>query len=335
MPTPPPRLALAHLPTPVEPMARLSAELGVRIDIKRDDLTGLLLSGNKVRKLEFVLADARQRGATALITCGGVQSNHARATAVAGARLGLRTILLLKRGGTDRAVGAGPASAPLPDGNLFLDSLVGAEIRFIDGAAYENRDAVMEEVACELRAMGETPYVIPEGASNALGAWGYVAMVDELLELAPGFPWTRIVCAVGSGGTLAGLLLGCRRRGLASRVRGYSVHRTPEYFARQVRTILDDFVHRFGAERSPRDAEIEIVGGFEGPAYAEVYPEEVEIIRHVARLEGVALDPVYTGKAFTGMVSDIRTGRLSRDERILFLHTGGLYGLLAQRESFL
>jgi D-cysteine desulfhydrase len=325
-PPAPPRLPLAHLPTPIEPLARLSAELGVAIDVKRDDLTGLALSGNKVRKLEFVLGEARRQGATALITCGGAQSNHARATAAAGARLGLRTVLLLRAGGE---IAAGP-----PDGNLFLDALLGAEIRAIDAAAYEDRDARMEAVARELRAAGEVPWVIPEGASDALGAWGYLAAVEEMRAQTPGLPWDAIVCAVGSGGTLAGLVLGLARLGPGCRVRGYSVHRTPEAFTRRVDGILDDFVRRYGGPR-PAAGAFEIVGGFEGPAYAEVYPEEAEVIRRLARREGLLLDPVYTGKAFTGLLGDVRAGRIPRGARVLFLHTGGAFGLLAQRGDVL
>jgi D-cysteine desulfhydrase len=324
-PTAPARLRLAHLPTPITPLPRLSAELGVAIDVKRDDLTGLATSGNKIRKLEFVLAEARARGATALVTCGGIQSNHARATAAAAARLGLRAVLLL----------AGEPGPGAPEGNLFLDRLLGAETRFVSTEGYAERDARMAEIARELRAAGETPFVIPEGASDALGAWGYLAAVGEILAQAPEFPWDIVVCAVGSGGTLAGLVLGARLHGLSARVRGYSVHRTPGWFAARTREIVDEFAARHGCAAAMGEAEIEVVGGFEGPAYAEVYPAEVETIRRVARREGIVLDPVYTGKAFTGLLADIRAGRIARGARVLFIHTGGIFGLLAQREALL
>jgi D-cysteine desulfhydrase len=324
-PTAPARLRLAHLPTPITPLPRLSAEMGASIDVKRDDLTGLATSGNKIRKLEFVLAEARARGATALVTCGGIQSNHARATAAAAARLGLRAVLLL----------AGEPGAGAPEGNLLLDRLLGAEVRFVSPAGYAERDARMAEIARDLRAAGETPFVIPEGASDALGAWGYVAAVGEILTQAPEFPWDTVVCAVGSGGTLAGLVLGARLHGLTARVRGYSVHRTPAWFAARTREIVDDFAARYACRAAVREPEIEVIGGYEGPAYAETYPEELETIRRAARLEGIVLDPVYTAKAFTGLLADIRADRIARGARVLFIHTGGIFGLFAQREGIL
>lgn len=343
----PPRESLAHLPTPVHPLARLSAAAGAAIDIKRDDLTGCLLSGNKIRKLEFVLADALRAGATAVVTCGGVQSNHARATAGAAARLGLRCGLLLRGEPPARAeapapgaplagaeaIAAGRASLrPLPaDGNLFLDELLGAEVRWVDAAGYEERDLRMAQWAEELRARGERPYLIPEGASDEVGAWGYVAMLAELREQAPAFPWRRIVCALGSGGTHAGLLLGARLLGLEVRIRSYLVQRDPAYFRARVMEIASAFERRYGVRAGIAPEEIEIAAGFEGPAYAEVYPQEVATIRELARLEGIVLDPVYTGKALTGLLAELRSGELPREERLLFVHTGGIFGLLAQR----
>lgn len=327
----PPRLRLAHLPTPVEPLSRLTAELGgTRVDIKRDDQTGILLSGNKVRKLEFILAEALDRGATCLITCGGVQSNHARAVAAAGARLGLRSVLLLRDTGPAHEA-TGSTGAGGANGNLFLDQLLGAEILPITAQEYEERDRAMQDVAQRLRARGEIPWVIPEGGSNALGAWGYVSMLEELVEQRPEFPWDTIVCAVGSGGTMAGLLIGCELLGLSVKIRGYSVHRTADYFVCLVVKIATEFSQRFNCQLSLREEEVEIQGGFAGPGYALTYPQEVENIRRLARTEGIALDPVYTGKAFTGMLDDIRSGKIGAGERVLFLHTGGIFGLMADR----
>jgi D-cysteine desulfhydrase family pyridoxal phosphate-dependent enzyme len=361
-PAPPPRLRLAHLPTPIEALtpagpgiaaaARANPAIGIgswagaAIDIKRDDLTGCLLSGNKIRKLEFILADARRRGASCVITCGGTQSNHARATAGASARLGLGCVLLLRRpAAVDAAASAGACTnaginadarvMASADGNLFLDDLLGARVRWVSAAEYEDRDRAMAAVADELRARGETPYVIPEGASNALGAWGYVHMMEELREQVPAFPWRVIVCAIGSGGTHAGLLLGARRLGLDVRIRSYCVQRTPDYFRGQVLSICEAFAREFGAPVAVRGEEVEIVSGFEGPAYAEVYPEEVAAIRGLARGAGILLDPVYTGKAFTGLLADLRAGRIARDEHVLFVHTGGIFGLMAQRRDLL
>ncbi len=339
LPTGPARMHLAHLPTPIESLERLSRELGcVPIDVKRDDLTGMLLSGNKVRKLEFLLAEAREQGATCLITPGGVQSNHARAVAAVASRLGLRCILLLHGApapplAADRTLppvesAAGSSAA---EGNLFLDQLLGARVVSVTAAEYRDRDRVMAEIADRLRGQGEVPYVIPEGGSNALGAWGYAAMVEELLAQNPACPWDQVICAVGSGGTAAGLVIGAELLGCDLKVRGYTVHRGAEYFAGEIARICDAFSARFGVPLAPPAARMELVDGFQGPAYARTYPEEIDVIREVARGEGIVLDPVYTGKAFTGMVSDIRTGAIAPRSRVLFLHTGGLFGLLADR----
>ncbi|MCA9726568.1 MAG: pyridoxal-phosphate dependent enzyme, partial [Candidatus Eisenbacteria bacterium] len=218
----PPRVALANLPTRIQPLERLSAELGgIRLFAKRDDETGTDLSGNKVRKLEFLLAEAQREDADLILTCGGIQSNHCRATALAARRLGMDSLLFLR--------GEEPASR---DGNLFLDSLIGAEIRFITPEVYADRRRVLAVEAERQRAAGRRPYVIPEGGSNALGSLGYVAMLTELWQQGlptpdrpagpsgraavdaevevPPFPWQHIVCAVGSGGTLAGLVCGAR-----------------------------------------------------------------------------------------------------------------------------
>lgn len=324
LPPEPPRLRLAHLPTPIEPLPRLTGlPAAPRIDLKRDDLTGLALSGNKIRKLEFVLADARARGATCLVTCGGLQSNHARATAAAAAQIGLRAVLLL--------AGEPPRH---PTGNLLLDRLFGAEVRFISAEDYQQRDAHLQSVAQDLAGAGERPYVIPEGASNEIGAWGYVAMLTELAAQRPARPWTHIVCATGSGGTHAGLLIGSRLMGWDVRIRSYLVQRTRDYFVEQVLSIAAAFARRYGVSLALTADEVDIVAGYEGPAYAEPYDEEIEVIRRAARETGLLLDPVYTGKAFTGLRSEIVAGRFAPDDRILFVHTGGIFGLLAQGERF-
>lgn len=331
-PAEPPRLRLAHLPTPVEPLWRPSQNArGPQVDIKRDDLTGSILSGNKVRKLEFVLAEALAQRATCVITCGGIQSNHARATAGAAARVGLRPILLLQGHKPHSIAGREPCGA---DGNLFLDQLLGAQIHWLTPAQYEERDRLMAETAAELRAAGERPFVIPEGASNEIGAWGYAAMVGELAAQRPDLPWTHIVCAIGSGGTHAGLLIGSRLAGWNVRVRSYLVHRDPDYFRGQVMSILEAFMRRYAVRLDVREDDIDIVAGYAGPAYAQPYPQEIAVIRRLASEAGIVLDPVYTGKAMAGLLDEIERGRYSRDDRILFVHTGGIFGLLAQREHF-
>jgi D-cysteine desulfhydrase len=314
VPNPPPRVRLARLPTPVEQLERWSGRLGVEIWCKRDDLTGADLSGNKVRKLEFLLADALDRGARTVVTCGGEQSNHARATALACARLGLRSVLLLRT--------ADPAAPPATEGNLLLDCLAGAEIRWITPAQYRDRAELLRAAAAEV----ERGYVVPEGGSNALGAWGYVACIDELLADVPR-PFT-VVAACGSGGTAAGLLLGRALRD-ARDVRCVAVNVCDDaaYFAQVIGGILAE------AGRPDAAGALEIQDGYVGLGYARSRPEEIRLLEEVARGEGLVLDPVYTGKAFFAMTREIAADRRRFGERVVFLHTGGIFGLLTARTA--
>ncbi|MFO0574465.1 MAG: pyridoxal-phosphate dependent enzyme [Polyangia bacterium] len=339
-----PRLKLAHLPTPLEEEPRLlpqllpllppgpgGGELPARLPqlfVKRDDLSGLGLSGNKVRKLELLLAEAVEQGADTVITCGGVQSNHCRATALAAARLGLRSVLLLR---------AADPSAPQPlVGNLLLDRLAGATVRLISPADYARRAELLAEVAAELLASGRRGYIIPEGGSNALGSLGYVRCIDELCEQVPEpeRPLT-VVYAAGSGGTGAGLLYGVALRGLPWRVVGVNVCDDRAYFVRRIGEILYDIATLFrpdaGAQRAVSQARraIDIRDGYVGRGYALSRPEELRLLTEAARATGLLFDPVYTGKALLGLCSELRRAPHELDERVLFVHTGGVFGLLA------
>jgi D-cysteine desulfhydrase len=338
----PPRVELANLPTRVQSLDRLSSELGgPRLFVKRDDETGSDLSGNKVRKLEFLLAEAEREHADLILTCGGIQSNHCRATALAARRRGMDSILFLR--------GEDP---PDRDGNLFLDSLIGADIRFVTPETYADRQRVMSEEAQRQKAGGRRPYIIPEGGSNALGSLGYVAMLVELMDQASEdrgvhrsrFPWDHIVCATGSGGTVAGLLLGARLLGLETKIWGINVCDDARYFEDRVLDIAAQFEARWRPELLPSGTpapapldrgSIQILEGYKGPAYARTYPEEIDLIREVARRDGLLLDPVYTGKAFHGMLVEARRGRFGRDTNVLFVHTGGIFSLFAYRAELL
>jgi D-cysteine desulfhydrase len=322
----PPRIALAHLPTPVHYLPRLSRTLGgPDVYLKRDDLTGFALSGNKVRKLEFVIADALRQGATVLITCGGLHSNHARATAVAAARVGLKCHLVLR--GTPQAV---------YDGNTLIDKLVGAEMSFITPEQYyDHRDAIMAEKAAELEGRGERAYVIPEGASNALGAVGYLQAGQEIVrdEKKLGVRFDAVVFAVGSGGTYAGMFLASKIVGLRARVMGINVCDNAPYFVQRISGIVEEFRAQFRVPVKYAAEEIEIVDGYVGRGYGMSRPEELALIREVARTEGVLLDPVYTAKAMHGLVEQIRQGRFRAGEKVLFIHTGGAFDLFPVREE--
>jgi len=308
----PPRVQLAALPTPIQPLDRLSDRWGgPRIFLKRDDLTGSLLTGNKVRKLEFSLGEALQAGATRVLTCGGIQSNHCRATAVACARLGLECVVYLRTEESD----------PEPDGNHLLDRLVGAEVRFVTPEEYR-----------ELGPTGEG-FWIPEGASDELGMWGYLTASAEL----KGHRFDALIHAVGSGGTSAGLVAGRVLHPHDTPLVGVPVCDDAEFFHDKIDAILDAARARWRslpAMPASRDA-IELWDGHQGRGYALNRPEEWSLLREIAATEGVVLDPVYTIKAMMGLRQAIRDGRFTRGQEVCFLHTGGIYGLFPKREESL
>jgi D-cysteine desulfhydrase len=313
------RVPLAHLPTPLWQHAALNQLVGCSLWVKRDDMTGGAESGNKVRKLEYLLHAAS--GASVVITCGGAQSNHARATALCARRLGMRAVLFLRE--VPEAV----------SGNLFLDRLAGAEIRAISRAQYADRARLMADAATQLGRTGENAYVIPEGGSNGLGALGYVAAAAEVrqqldLGLADGpaaFDW--LVCACGSGGTAAGLALGAAAHGIAAQVRAMAVCDSRDYFERVTSEIITEA--RALEPSLPAPAPLVIEDGYIGPGYGMMNDEQKAFLIAVARQTGLILDPVYSGKALFAL------SRLSpKPQRVLFVHTGGLPGLLAQAEDF-
>lgn len=323
----PPRIQLATLPTPIQKLERLSEQWGgIEIYVKRDDLTGMALSGNKIRKLEFVIAEARNQGADLLITCGGIQSNHARATAVAATKLGMKSYLVLRgqQGGET-------------DGNLLLDFLVGAKVKYITPEDYSTRvDEIMTELAEELKKDGYHPYVIPEGASNELGAMGYLAATEEIvmqlqkLKLEIDY----LVCADGSGGTHAGLLLGQKFYNQNYQVVGVNVCDDEAYFVDKINQISEKSIDRFNLIVDFKKEDIKIIDGYVGEGYALNRQEEIDFIGLVAITEGLILDPVYTGKALFGVRDQISKGRFKKGEKILFIHTGGLFGLFPKRGLF-
>lgn len=317
----PPRVSLARTGTPLQPLPRTSAALGVEVLVKRDDLTGAELSGNKVRKLEFLFAEALAAGADTVITCGGEQSNHCRATALAAARLGLACRLILR---TDD-----PAAPPAATGNILLDRLAGATVRWISRPAWADRAALLAEEAEAVRAAGGVPYVIPEGGSNATGSWGYVACAEELVGDLAALPprSTTVVYACGSGGTGAGLIIGARLHGLAAQIAGVNVCDDRAYFQRVIGRICADLTAGAGLDLPIGPDDIELVDGHVGLGYAKSRPEELATVRDLCRRDGLVLDPVYTGKAFHGVVTELARDRGRFGERIVFVHTGGIFGL--------
>ncbi|MDZ7582787.1 MAG: D-cysteine desulfhydrase family protein [Deltaproteobacteria bacterium] len=321
----PPRIDLARRQTPLQPLRRLGQKLGVELYVKRDDLTGAALSGNKIRKLEFVMADALSQNADIVITCGGAQSNHCRATALAAARLGLGCRLLLRT--------PEPANPPPSEGNILLDRLAGAAIVWITPAEYKNRDTLMQREAELLRQAGRRPYIIPEGASNALGAWGYIGAAEELAADIAGLPGdsaqpVTILHATGSGGTAAGLILGAKLLGLKARVASINVCDDRDHFMRVIGDICEKAIADYNLKLTfIKERDIDIIDGYVGRGYALSRPEELKLIGTAARTDGLILDPVYTGKAFFGMIEEMRRTPGCFGDRIIFIHTGGIFGL--------
>jgi len=310
------------LDTPIHPLKRASARLGVDIWIKRDDLTGFGVSGNKVRKLEYLMAEAVAAGADTVVTCGGIQSNHCRATAVAARQLGLDPVLLLRS-----TTGKPPEVA---ESNLLLDVLLGADLRWTDHAGWRQRDALMADIAETLRADGRVPYVIPEGGSNAVGSLGYVRAGRELAaqELAEGVRFDTVIHATGSGGTLAGLALA----GLDAQVLGVCVCDDEDYFRARVQAIAED-ARRFGLTLPPAGERWDALGGYQGRGYALSRPEELRELAQLAREEGIFLDPVYTGKAWYALADTLRRDPTAFGAQILFWHTGGAFGLFGRGQE--
>jgi L-cysteate sulfo-lyase len=323
-----PRLHMAHLPTPLEPMERLSALLGgPKLWIKRDDCTGLGSGGNKTRKLEYLMGEALAQGADTIVTQGAVQTNHGRQTAAAAARLGLRCIILLEHrvetNDTDY----------LSNGNVLLDELFGAELRHFPGGGDMN--AALEPVGEEIRAAGGKPYLIPGGGSNTTGALGYVGCAQELLWQANerSLRIDHVVHATGSAGTQAGLVTGLEASNSGIPVLGIGV-RAPK--AKQ-----EDNVHKLaeatadkvgmkgGIARDRIVANCDYVGG----GYGVPTESMVEAVRLFARQEGILLDPVYSGKGAAGLIDLIRKGFFARTDNVVFVHTGGSAGLFAYRRS--
>ena len=323
----PPRQQLAQLPTPLQPLERIPKALGLkqRLWIKRDDLTGSALSGNKVRKLEFVAAAAIADGCDTLITCGGLQSNHCRATAIVGARLGLKVHLILR----------GEMEAP-PDGNLLLDQLAGAAVSCYPSRKFiPELDALFEHWRQYYQDQGHKCHLIPTGASDGIGIWGYIAACEELASdfSQAGIVQAEIVCATGSGGTQAGLTLGTALHDLPARVWGINVCEDAAWFLNKVRHDIGDWQRRNHHSEVPV-IEPRVIDGFVGPGYGRAGSEVFETIALVARTEGVRLDPVYTGKAFHGMLQEMKAGRFADGADLVFIHTGGIFGLFPQREQF-
>ena len=314
-----PVVPLAAHSTPIDDLTRLRAALGPaapRLLMKRDDLLSFAMGGNKVRKMQRVAAEARAAGATRLITCGGVQSNHARVTAAAGAVLGLKVTLVLN--------GAEPSTLT---GNARLDRLFGADVRYV--STRDARAPAMTEVAHDSRAAGETPFIVPLGASTPSGALGFARGVMELAGVDPSPDF--IVHATSSGGTQAGLIAGCALFGIRAEVIGISADDPAASLQATVGGLIAGMADRLGAKAASLggDRPIEVDDTQVGEGYGQPTTASLEAAELTARTEGIVLDPVYTAKAMAGLIARIRSGHFPRAATVLFWHTGGLPGYFA------
>lgn len=322
----PHRMLLANLPTKIEPLREHPFEQN--LFIKRDDQTGSEFQGNKIRKLEFAVQEAIEQGCNTLITCGGIQSNHARATAAVAAKLGMKCHLFLR---SDQRLH--------PQGNYLLDELLGAKIHLITAEEYqEKRKDLMRALKDDLGQQGNRAYLIPEGASNEIGTFGYFHAFEEILtqeeEMGTGFD--TIVCAVGSAGTYAGLVFANAHYHSNKQVIGVNICNDADYFKQVTLNLVDGFEKYLGERIDLAPDSLTILDGYVGRGYALNTPEEMDFVRDFARQQGIILDPVYTGKAMRGLWNALSENHpLVKDSRnILFIHTGGLFGLFPKAEEF-
>ncbi|ADU72329.1 MAG: D-cysteine desulfhydrase family protein [Pantoea sp.] len=310
------RVPLGFFPTPLEPLPRLGEVLGINLTIKRDDYSGFGGGGNKVRKLEYLMAEACEAGVNVVITTGGHQSNHARMVAAAARKFGMRPVLVLR--------GNPPASW---QGNLLLDKLFGAEVQFLDPDGYFTQiEGAMQAHADAAIARGEKPMIIPLGGATPLGALGYVRAIEEistqLAERAAPVP-DFVVAPTGSGGTLAGLHVGTRRYWTETKVIGISVSAKADWFQPRISGMAQDCADLLQWPQQWQPEDIWIEDGYVGEAYGIPSPGGIDAIYRLAQQEGVLLDPVYTGKAMHGLMSLVKQDRIPQGANVMFVHCGG------------
>lgn len=325
----PPRLSLANLPTPLTLLNQFEGvPEDVSIWVKRDELTGMEVSGNKIRKLEFSIAEAKEQGCDTLITCGGIQSNHCRATAILGARLGMKVHLILRGEKPDN-----------PGGNLLMDYLSGARITYLSVKEWPGHDKVAEEIQEQYQSEGNKAFFIPVGASDEVGLWGYIAAAEELKKdfarhgIAPDY----VVCATGSGGTQGGLLVGAELFELGTKCVAFNVSDDADYFENKIIEDVTLWKQRYNQSFDLDSLSITTIEGYLGPGYGKADSCVFETIAELAKADGLFLDPVYTGKAFHGMVSELNKGaqgKLPNAKTVVFIHTGGLFGVFPQQDNF-
>ncbi len=314
----PSKLSLANIPTPVQ---NINFD-GCKFQIKRDDLTGVELTGNKVRKLEYLLHDAKKKKCNYIFTSGGDQSNHARATCIAATSLGFKSKLFLWGNQNQN-----------PDGNLFLDKLTGTEIKFLTKKEYKNVYKIMIAESEVLKKKKEKAYVIPSGGSSIVGIWGYINFVKELNEQIDLKKIKGIVFANGSAGTASGILLGSALLGVNLKIFPVIVLDTKEQVYDEIETLTTECIKEFGLDVKANMKNIEIIEGYSEEGYKNISPDKIKLINKFFRETGILLDPTYTGKAFTAYYENFI--RSKKKSNTLFLHTGGIFGAFAKKKNYL
>ncbi len=314
----PKKISLANIPTP---FTQIEFN-GCKFFIKRDDLTGVELTGNKVRKLEYLLYDAKAKKADYVFTRGGDQSNHARATCIAAASLGIKSKLFLWGNSNQN-----------PDGNLFLDKFIGAEIKFLTKKEYKFVDDVMLQDQKELLKKKLNTYIIPSGGSSPLGIWGYINFVKELSEQTNLKKFNGIVTATGSSGTAAGILVGQALLGLNFKIFGISVIDKKEIVREDIIELAKKNINEFDLNVKPNFNNLEILDNYSKEGYKNISPNKINLFKDFFSQTGILLDPTYTGKAFYAYNENFLNS--NKSSRIIFLHTGGIFGVFPKRKNYL
>ncbi len=313
----PQKLNIANLPTPIQKVEFREA----KFLIKRDDYTGTELTGNKIRKLDYILADVKKKKADYLFTSGGDQSNHARATAIAARQIGVKTKLFLWGKETKNS-----------DGNLFLDQLVGTEIVYLSKKEYDDVSNIMLKESKRLQKKGHKVYITPSGGSTPLGLWGYINFIKELDEQnAPKIG--GIVAAYGSGGTAAGMLLGSAMIGSNVKIYAVNVLDTPEFTRAKIIELVQDAIEDYKIEVKVNFNNLIILDGYSEEGYKNITDKKLKIIKEFYQVSGILFDPTYTGKAFYAFYENFLKGKKSSN--VMFLHTGGIYGVFPKRKKYL
>lgn len=321
------KLHIANLPTPIRMLETSSEIMNLTLYVKRDDFTGLELSGNKIRKLEYIMKEVVEQGYDTIITCGGLQSNHARTTAYLANYLGLDCHIVLSNDETKEKI---------YNGNYFLNDISGAKIEFVAPEEFVETklNDYMDKIAREYTKKGKSAYCIPLGASNAFGNLGYINCVKEISEQIPfGMNFDRVIVTVGSGGTYAGLLLGIKLFLPNIKLTGINVRLERDYFVNHIYEIASETIDTFGLNINIEKSDIDIIDGYVGEGYGIACEEEIKLIKRVVENEGILLDPTYTGKAAYGFYKEAQSGRF-KNEKILFIHTGGQMGVFGNTNCF-